>query len=571
MLYKRKLAGLAEGLECVAGKAIFIVPVCFFNFFAMFRLKSIVSEKTCKNILVRGVNWIGDAVMTMPALRGIKLSHPDSKITLLVKPWVSSLFEKDPNVDEIILYLDEYKGILGKFRLANKIRKNNFCMALLFQNAIDAAFITFLSGIPERIGYSRDGRRILLTKPVPFNNNAKRLHHVKYYLNLIDRAGFTTKESLPWIYMTLDERLNARDKLKALKRPVIAVNPGAAFGSSKRWHPDRFAEVARRIIHEINGSVVILGGPSEIGIAEEIFNAFRIQKSTVSPPTQPSPSRGEGKGGGETSQLLNFAGKTSLRELAALISECDALVTNDSGPMHIGYAVGTPVVAIFGSTSPELTGPVGKGNIVIRKELDCSPCFERECRKRDLKCMDLITYEEVFESVKKIISSKRAVFLDRDGTLCRDMNYLNKMEDLEIFPEVAYLARIKEKGFKLIGISNQSGIARGLVDENIVKQVNNIFIDKYGFDGFYFCPHHPDEHCFCRKPEPGLLLKARIDHNIDLKGSFFIGDKESDMILAKAVGAKGILVKTGHEISSSYADFTVNDLKEAVDAILRLK
>ena len=527
-----------------------------------------MTEKACKNILVRGVNWIGDAVMTMPALRGIKHSHPDSKITLLVKPWVSPLFEKDPNIDEIILYRDGYKIITGKLRLADRLRENNFCMALLFQNAFDAAFIAVLAGIRERIGYSRDGRRILLTKPVPFDDNAKRLHHVKYYLNLVDKAGFASKESLPWIYMTLDERLEARDKLRGLKRPVIAINPGATYGSSKRWQPERFAEFAGRVIDEMDGSVVILGGLSETGIAEEIYKAFRIQKSAVSPPTQPSPSRGEGKGGGETSQLLNFAGKTSLRELASLISECDVLVTNDSGPMHIGYAVGTPIVAIFGSTSPELTGPVGKGDIVIKKELDCSPCFERGCKRGDLKCMDLITAEEVFLSVRKIVSSKRAVFFDRDGTLCRDMNYLNKMEDLEIFSEITNLASLKDKEFALIGISNQSGIARGLVDENFVKQVNNIFMNRYGFDGFYYCPHHPDEYCSCRKPEPGLLLEARVDHNIDLKRSFIVGDKETDMLLAKAVGAKGILVRTGELKFSLNADFIADDLKVAVDFIM---
>ncbi len=530
-------------------------------------LKLSMTEKACKNILVRGVNWIGDAVMTMPALRGIKHSHPDSKITLLVKPWVSPLFEKDPNIDEIILYQDGYKSITGKLRLADRLRENNFCMALLFQNAFDAAFIAVLAGIRERIGYSRDGRRILLTKPVPFDDNAKRLHHVKYYLNLVDKAGFASKGSLPWIYMTLDERLEARDKLKDLKRPVIAMNPGATYGSSKRWSPERFAEVAVRVINEMDGSVVILGGPSETGIADEIFKKVEDMKF--------GNSEGEKKNEKKSellifsaSQLLNLSGKTSLRELAALISECDVLVTNDSGPMHIGYAVGTPIVAIFGSTSPELTGPVGKGDIVIRKELDCSPCFERECKKGDLRCMDLITAEEVFLSVKKIVSSKGAVFFDRDGTLCRDMNYLNKMENLEIFPEITSLAGLKDKGFALIGISNQSGIARGLVDENFVKQVNNIFMNRHGFDGFYYCPHHPDEYCSCRKPEPGLLLEARVDHNIDLKRSFIVGDKETDMLLAKAVGAKGILVRTGELKFSLNADFIADDLKVAIDFIM---
>lgn len=519
-------------------------------------LKLTMSEESCDNILVRGVNWVGDAVMTMPALRALKLANNNSRITLLVKPWVSPLFEKDPNVDEIILYKDEYKSIAGKLRLSKILREKKFCMAVLFQNAFDAAILALLSGIPERIGYSRDGRGLLLTKAIEFDDNSKKLHHIDYYLDLLDRSGFKTKKYQPWIYLTLNERIEARNRLRDLKQPVIAINPGATYGSSKRWHPERFAEVAVRVIHELNGSVVILGGPSETGIAEEIIKLISSQFSACLP-----------VGKVLSSQLLNLSGKTSLRELAAVISECDLLITNDSGPMHVGYAVGTPIVAIFGSTSPEHTGPIGKNDIAIRKDLECSPCFERECKKNNLKCMDLITADEVFGSVKKLVCTGKAVFFDRDGTLCRDADYLKRMEDLEIFPAVSTLKKLKERGFSLFGVSNQSGIARGLMDEDFVSKVNDIFIDKYAFDGFYYCPHHPDENCSCRKPEPGLLLDARADHNINLKGSFVVGDKDIDMLLAKSVGATGILVKTGKENYSANADFIVKDLSEAVKII----
>ncbi len=222
-----------------------------------------MEEIKCKNILVRGVNWIGDAVMTMPALRALKLANPDARITLLVKPWVSLLFKEDPNVDGIILYEDAFRGLFGKFRLATEIRKRDFCMAMLFQNAFDAAFITFLAGIPERIGYNRDGRRLLLTEAVTFDKRAGALHHIDYYLDLVAKAGFQAKYETPWIYLNIEERLEARNKLKALRRPVVGINPGAAYGSSKRWHPARFAEVAYRVISEMQGSAVIFGGPSE--------------------------------------------------------------------------------------------------------------------------------------------------------------------------------------------------------------------------------------------------------------------------------------------------------------------
>ena len=505
----------------------------------------------CDAVLVRGVNWIGDAVMTIPALRSLKRSVPGSKIALLVKPWVAPLFEKDPAVDEIILYSDEFRGVPGKLKLARKLKERGFCTAMLFQNAFDAALLAFLAKIPKRIGYSRDGRRFLLTHPVEFDAHAGSLHHIDYYLNLDRRAGFEAVPEMPWIFLDLEERLKARGMLASLTRPIVAINPGAAYGSSKRWHPRRFAEVAEGVMQELGGSVVLLGGPKETGIADEILRS--MDSSLITPDS-----------------LLNLAGRTSLRELAAVISECDVMVTNDSGPMHIGYAVGTPLVAIFGSTSPELTGPVGSSDRVITKKIECSPCFERECRKKDLECMELITSQEVFDAVKKRMRTKRAVFFDRDGTLCKDAHYLSRMEDFEIFPSMAALKRLGEQGLSLIGISNQSGIARGLVREEFAKKVNQTFTDEYGFEDFYYCPHHPDDYCSCRKPEPGMLIRARNEHLVDLKRSIVVGDKDDDMILAKVVGAKGVLVRTGKAQSSQYADAVVDGLDDAVRVILSM-
>lgn len=505
-------------------------------------------DKSCKNLLVRGTNWIGDAVMTMPALRALRKGLPDTKISLLVRPWVAPLFENNPDINEIIIYEKKYNSLIGKLRLSSMLKTKGFCSSILFQNAFDAALIAFLSGIPERIGYNRDGRGFLLTNAIPFDNDDRKMHHVDYYLNILRKAGIKAEYSLPYIFLSIEERLMARDILKDLKRPVVGINPGASYGSTKRWPPDRFADVSRRIISELDGSAVVFGGQSEIGIAEEIVSNFQL--STLK------------------SQLLVMAGKTDLRELSALISECDVFLTNDSGPMHIGYAVRTPLIAIFGSTDPALTGPLGKGNIVIKKDIDCSPCFKRSCSKQKMVCMNAIMPDEVFKEIKHSIPKNRAVFFDRDGTLCRDVGYLNKFDDLEIFREVEDLGFLKEKGFKLIGVSNQSGIARGIVNEAFTREVNNIFVEQYGFDDFYYCPHHPDEHCSCRKPEPEIILKARAEHNIDLKKSYVIGDKEPDMLLAKAVGAKGIFVLTGQGTESANADYIAKDLKEAVRWIL---
>ncbi|MDI6889925.1 MAG: lipopolysaccharide heptosyltransferase II [Thermodesulfovibrionales bacterium] len=521
-------------------------------------------HKSCKNLLVRGVNWIGDAVMTLPALRVLRKAMPEARISLLVKPWVSPIFEKDPNVDEIIIYGAEYRGIIGKVKLSRMLNKKGFSSAILFQNAFDAAFITFLAGIKERVGYDRDGRGFLLTTAVSVPQDEGKVHQINYYLNLLKQIGVEAEYSEPYIYLSLDERLSARKFLQDMKRPIVGINPGATYGSAKRWFPERFAEVTNWFIKDTNGSVVIFGGRNEVDIAQEIEYLFRRQQSNKTLPPHPPLNKGGQEGG-----VLNLTGKTSLRELTSLISECDVFVTNDSGPLHIACAVGTPLVAIFGSTDPKLTGPVGYSNVVMSPNLSCSPCFERTCKSNDMRCMYAITSDDVYYGIKKLLPNRPAVFFDRDGTLCRDVGYLNKYDDLQIFTDIDSITLLKERGFKLIGVTNQSGIARGIIEEDFVREVNKIFIERYDFDDFYYCPHHPEEYCSCRKPEPGMLLRARAEQGIDPKRSYVVGDKETDMLLAKAVGAKGILVRTGAAKESVYADFIAKNITEAVDFIIR--
>lgn len=511
-----------------------------------------MSDQSCKKILVRGVNWIGDAVMTLPALTALRKGLPGAEISLLVKPWVSAVFEHNPSLDNIILYSDSHCGMIGKLKLSMMLRKRRFCRSILFQNAFDAALISFISGIKERIGYNRDGRGFLLTRPVPVPRKGNQTHQIFYYLNLLEQAGLKAEYENPYIHIILEERLHARESLAILKRPVLGLNPGATYGSAKRWFPERFAEVANWFISDTGGSVVLFGGGSEVDVADGIYKKvipeFRTSRS-----------------------LLSLAGKTSLRELISLISECDVFLTNDSGPLHIAYAVRTPLVAIFGSTDPLLTGPPpgnAHGSVVIKPDISCSPCFERTCRNNDMRCMYAIASDEVYYGIKNVLPEKPAVFFDRDGTLCRDAGYIGKMADFRIFDDIRSLELLREKGFKLIGISNQSGVARGIIDEDFVQNVNRIFTERYGFDDFYYCPHHPDDRCSCRKPEPGMLFRARARHKIDLKKSYMVGDKEADMLTAKAVGAKGILVQRGELRESRYADFVAKNLTEAVKWIV---
>ena len=509
-----------------------------------------------EKILVRGVNWIGDAVMTLPALRSLKKVFPESRLSLLVKPSVAPIFEKSPFIDEVILY--EEKGFIGKLRLARRLKKDRFSRAILLQNAFDAALISFLAGIPERSGYDRDGRGRLLTRAIPYDSDDRKVHHVDYYLNLLGASGMAVEYLRPWIRLALEERLSARKRFADSRRPVLGINAGAAYGSAKRWLPQGFAEVADWFIRDTGGTAVIFGGAAERWITDEIEKKLRHLLR------EGSGSRADVGSG----TLLNLTGKTSLRELIGLISECDVFLGNDSGPMHIAYAVGTPVVALFGSTDPDLTGPLGKGDSVLRADLECSPCFERTCRKNELQCMNGISSDDVYLAIREKLPGAPAVFFDRDGTLCEDMDYLRRREDFRLLPEVEELRSLKDRGFKLIGVTNQSGIGRGLVGEDFVREINNLFVERYGFDDFLYCPHLPGDYCSCRKPEPGMLCDARYRHGIDLRRSFVVGDKESDMLLAKAVGAKSILVKTGRQGDSPYADVTAKGLKETVGYIL---
>lgn len=524
-----------------------------------------MNNKSYNNILVRGVNWIGDAVMTLPALKSLRKAFKSSNISLLVKPWVSPVFEANPDINEIIRYEDEYKTIAGRIKLARLLNKKNYDIAILFQNAFDAALLTFLARIKERLGYNRDGRSFLLTQSIPVNENIKKKHQVYYYLNLLEYLGIKTEFLIPYIYLKLNERLEARGKINSLKRPVLGINPGATYGSAKRWFPEKFAEIASWFVKDTDGSVIIFGSNSEIDISEEILKYIHIKYLRDYNFNFLNVKSDEN----QNYKILNLTGKTTLRELISLISECDIFLTNDSGPLHLAYAVGTPLVTIFGSTNPELTGPLGNSSIVIKADTTCSPCFNRICKYNDLRCMHSISSDEVYYGIKKLQFEERAVFLDRDGTLCKDNGYINSLEKLEIFPEIKYLDYLKEKGFKIIGISNQSGIARGLVEEDFVKKVNDLFLNKYNFDAFYYCPHHPDEHCMCRKPELGMLIKAKGEFKINIRKSYIIGDKDTDMLLAKSSGARGILVKTGETKTSEYADFIANNLKEAIDYIIR--
>lgn len=450
--------------------------------------------------------------MSLPTIRGIRKLHPDAKISILVKRKLAQLYEFEQSIDEIIIYED---GLAGKFRTIANIRERKFERAYLIQNAFDAALIAFIARIPERVGWDRDYRRFLLTHPVPYNGEDRKMHHIDYFFEIPRRFNPSISAEYPWIKVNLESRLFARDKLKNLKRPILALAPGAKYGDTKKWETSKFREIAFRF-SQTYGSVLILGQSGD-GLNLNMNNADQTKYG-----------------------IYDLTGKTSLSELIKILSECDIVLCNDSGIMHLAYALGVPLVAIFGSTSPELTGPPKFSGRVIRADVNCSPCFKDKCS--DLKCMKSIDVEIVWNALVETVPTKKAVFFDRDGTLCKDAHYLNRWEDFELFSDITSLQELKEMGYLIIGITNQSGIARGIVKEDFVREVNQLFINRYGFDDFLYCPHSPDNGCFCRKPSPGMPIIARYKHGINFKESFVVGDKEIDIELARMIGAKGVML-----------------------------
>ncbi|MEK7679586.1 MAG: lipopolysaccharide heptosyltransferase II [Deltaproteobacteria bacterium] len=339
-----------------------------------------------KKILVRAPNWIGDAVMCLPAIAALNGLYPKAGIFVLAKARVSPVFENNPLIQEVIEYDDikRHKGIAGRLRLARELRAMGFDLAVLLQNAFDAAFIAYMARIPERAGYSRDFRKQLLTRAIPVTEEIKKAHQVYYYLNIAVALGAKTpKEPQPALYLSKGEVSWADEFLreKGLGSAIlIGASPGASYGPAKRWPEKHFSSVLQRLSKEYGSVPVIFGSKEDLLFAEEVE-------------------------AGLSGQSLNLAGKLTLRQFMALLKRMSLFITNDSGPMHLSAALNAPTVAVFGSTDPGLTGPVGPFTKVVKAPgIDCSPCFERECRYKHYNCLNEIKPDDVYSACKGIMA-----------------------------------------------------------------------------------------------------------------------------------------------------------------------
>jgi heptosyltransferase-2 len=345
----------------------------------------IINKSKIDRILIRATNWVGDVVMTLPALEAVRDCFPDSPISILAKPWVIPLFEAHPMVDEVIpMKIEEgpLAGVKEIMKSSFTIRRKKFDMAILFQNAFEAALMVFLAGIKIRIGYNTDHRAILLSHPVMMNYDLIKEHQTGYYLSILKDFGCEAEPRDPRLFVSDNNMRKARKLLRdeGVKDGdlVVGLSPGAIFGPAKRWPPDRFAQIGDWAIERWNARIIILGSEREKDICDRV-------SETMNHPS------------------INLCGKTGLGTAMALIKNCDLFLSNDSGLMHVAGALKIPLVAIFGSTNPKATGPGGSGSrsIIVRHDMECAPCLKPFCPK-DFRCMLEIGTEEVWNNLENL-------------------------------------------------------------------------------------------------------------------------------------------------------------------------
>jgi heptosyltransferase-2 len=346
-----------------------------------------ISGHNIKKILIRSVNWIGDAVMTTPAIGNIRQYFPDAEITILANSLVSPVFLHHPWVDRVITFDEKgsHKGFVGRMRLAGELRQHSFDLAVILPNSLNSAFVPWLAGIPVRIGKTGDGRSLLLSHRFPRSLQPAGVHQTQNYLAIVEHFGITGDRKTQLIATTdqEDRALASRLAKSGIAEDdfVLGINPGATYGSAKRWYPDRFAYVARTLSREWGARVVITGGPGETAIAADIERDL-------------------------AGTCLNMAGLTSVRELMSLVKRCNFFITNDSGPMHLAAAFAVPLVAVFGSTDHSTTYPLSDSAIVVRESIDCAPCMKREC-PTDHICMKAVMPDAVIEKALQLLNRSK--------------------------------------------------------------------------------------------------------------------------------------------------------------------
>ncbi len=354
------------------------------NFFSV----NLGSMKTdFHSIIVRMPNWIGDLVMATPVLEDLRRAFPEAEITAMCQSTIAPLLEYDPAINELFRF-SKAKGFLrriGERNIVAKLKKGKYDLGILLTNSFSSAWRFWQGNVKNKIGFKGEGRSLFLDEAVPFPVNRKSQHLVVTYKQLLDPLGIPVSKTLPRLIVRDEEIQGAWKFVKRFditqEQKIIGINPGAAYGSAKCYLPERFRAVAERLL-EADPSYVILffGDISHKGLIGGICK-------------------------GLSQRVVNLAGQTSLRELMALIKICSVFLTNDSGPMHMADSLETPLLALFGSTDPIVTGPYRQSQHIIQKNVPCAPCFKREC-PIDFPCMKKIEVDEVVEALLTLLKTE---------------------------------------------------------------------------------------------------------------------------------------------------------------------
>jgi heptosyltransferase-2 len=343
-------------------------------------------------ILVRATNWLGDAVMSLPAIRALRRRFPSAEIVVVARPWVADLYRSESAITRVMIYEggSGARDWAAKWRFACSLRSERFDCAILLQNAFEAALLVRIARIPDRIGYDRDGRGWLLTNavPVPRRKDIPR-HESFYYLELLRRANLADADSLANGPVRLEGAVEASRRgernfeRRGIRLPVIGVSPGAAYGGAKRWIPERFVDAATQVARSEGAFVALFGSASEAPLCETMAAAIQAHGCAAD----------------------SLAGATTLAEFIDMAAACRAFLTNDSGAMHIASALGVPTVAVFGATDHEATGPTGPLARIVREPVECSPCLLREC-PIDHRCMTRVTVAQVAGALRDLLRDR---------------------------------------------------------------------------------------------------------------------------------------------------------------------
>ncbi len=334
-------------------------------------------------ILIRAANWLGDAVMSLPAVRAVREHFPEAHITVLARGWVAELYRREPFADEVLVAPRTWPR---RVELARELRRQRLDAAILLPNSFESALMARMAGIPRRIGYGRDRRGFLLTDAVtPPRPGEIPAHERFYYLELLRRAGVIPQlppEQPVLLHAAAEARCAGLELFRSMgfRMPVVGVSPGAQNSRAKQWLPERFVESALRLAASLDAAIVLFGSPAEQRLCQAMAEAIRRAGRPV----------------------LNLAGETTLVRFIELAAACRVFLSNDSGAMHVASALAVPTVAVFGPTEYFATAPAGPRSVIVREPVECSPCMLRDC-PIDHRCMTAVSAGRVAETALELL------------------------------------------------------------------------------------------------------------------------------------------------------------------------